>query len=534
MEAMTLTASIPEQWSTRLETVEFRDGVGYEVECRPDALRELCNWIDDTLGYAFAGLIVEQGAHEWALRYLFQSPQVPGWTHILVRAGRSHGGLPSISDLIHAADWPEREAEDLFGLIFEGHPRLGDFVLHDDVWQEGVAPMRKEFDARAGAIARAPNTNWRPDRIVHAPGAFGMPVGPVYSGVAESAHFLLETVGEDVIRALPRFFYKYRAVEKIAEGRRAEDALLLAERINGLTAFAHGLACAQALEAIGGLEPPPRAATLRVFLAELERLRHHVGAIQEICESTALAVAAAEAGILEEELLRLSGALTGHRYLFGLSACGGLARDLPDAELAATVVRARAILERLEALEQRLVRTSSFLDRLEEVGLVTEEEARAFSLVGPIARASGLVRDLRKTQPYCGYAAFRFDVPMEADGDGYARLRVLFAEARQSLSLMTQALDRLPEGPVRLPEAQERSTAILQKAGAALGWTEAPLGAALHWVRIDERGVIVRYRIIPPSFVNYHAFYLAAEAFAFQDFPIILATFGLSVSENDR
>ncbi len=539
MDAMTLAAIIPEQWSTRVESLAVRHGAGYQIECRPDALRELCTWIVNTLGYAFAGLVVEQAAHaqsahEWELRYIFDSTQMPGWMHVIVREGRAHGRLPSISDTIHAADWQEREAEDLFGLVFEGHPRLGDFVLHDDVWQEGVAPMRKEFDARAAAIARTPNPQWRPDRIVHAPGAFGMPVGPVYSGVAESAHFLLETVGEDVIRALPRFFYKYRAVEKIAEGRRGEDALLLAERINGLTAFAHGLACAQALEAIGGVEPPPRAAMLRIFLAELERLRHHAGAIQEICESTALAVAAAEAAILEEELLRLSGRLTGHRYLFGLMACGGLARDLADAELAATLVSARRIVERLDTLERRLVRTSSFLDRLEEVGIVTEEEARAFSLVGPIARASGLARDLRMSQPYCGYADFRFAVPMETEGDGYARLRVLFAEARQSLTLMAQALDRLPQGPVRAPQARGQDSAAPQMAGAALGWTEAPLGAALHWVRTDGRGVIVRYRIIPPSFVNWHAFHLAAEAFAFQDFPIILATFGLSVSENDR
>ena len=357
-----------------------------------------------------------------------------------------------------------------------------------------------------------------------------MPIGPVYSGICESAHFLLETVGEDVIRALPRFFYKYRAVEKIAEGRRAEDVLLLAERINGLTAFAHGLAFARALEALRGVEIPPRAASLRIFLAELERLRHHTGAIAEICESTALAVASSQAAALKEELLRVSGGLTGHRYLFGLAVCGGLTRDFADAELAAGIVRARRIVTRLDALERRLVRTSSFLDRLEEVGIVTPTEARAYGLVGPIARASGLARDLRKIQPYMGYAEYAFDVPCETEGDGYARLRVLFAEGRQSMRIMAQALDRLAHGPVCAADSLQHP----QAAGAALGWTEAPLGAAFHWVRVDERGIVVRYRIIPPSFVNWHAFHLAAEAFAFQDFPIILASFGLSVSENDR
>ena len=530
MEAITLAAPLPADLTPHVEVREDRDGLAHEIECRADALKALCAWITETLGYAFAGLIVEED-ERWALRYLFHSTEsASGWIHVLVRAPLEHTRFPSVSEVIHAADWHEREAEDLFGLVFDGHPRLGDFVLHDDAWQEGLAPMRKEFDAAQAPSLRTPNSDWRPRRIVHAPGSFGMPIGPVYSGISESVHFLLETVGEDVIRALPRFFYKYRAVEKIAEGRRAEDTLLLAERINGLTAFAHGLAFARALEAIRGIEIPSRAASLRIFLAELERLRHHTGAIAEICESTALAVASSQAAVLEEELLRLSGALTGHRYLFGLVVCGGLTRDFTDAEIAAAIVRARGMVTRLDALERRLVRTSSFLDRLEEVGIVTSVEARTYGLVGPIARASGLARDLRKLQPYTGYGECAFDVPCETEGDGYARLRILFAEARQSMRLMEQALDRLADGAVRTVESVRHTRA----AGAALGWTEAPLGAAFHWIRLDERGLVLRYRIIPPSFVNWHAFHLAAEAFAFQDFPIILASFGLSVSENDR
>ncbi len=527
MASAPLALSVPEEWSTRVRIRDDARGLQREIECRPEAVKPLCSWVIQTIGYAFAGLIVEE-AGEWRLRYAFYSTEAPSaWIYIVAHAPHAQTRFSSITEVIHAADWHEREAEDLFGLVFEGHPRLGDFVLHDDAWQEGLAPMRKNFDGRRPPPLRMPNPDWRPRRIVSAPGAFGMPVGPVYSAVTESAHFLLETVGEDVIRALPRFFYKYRAVEKVAEGRRADDALLLAERINGLTAFAHGLAYAQALETIRGIEVPPRAATLRVFLAELERLRHHVGAIAELCESTALVVATSQAAILEEELLRLSGALTGHRYLFGLATAGGLTRDLPDAEVAAAAVRARDIVKRLDRLERRLVRTSSFLDRLEEVGIMTEAEARAFGLVGPIARASAVSRDLRAIQPYGAYRDYVFEVPREAEGDGYARLRVLFAEARQSLRLMIQALDRLATGPVRSADAAPI-------AGAALGWTEAPLGAAFHWVRVDEQGRILRYRIIPPSFVNWHAFHLAAEAFAFQDFPIILATFGLSVSENDR
>ena len=145
--------------------------------------------------------------------------------------------------------------------------------------------------------------------IVQTSGAFMMPIGPVYSDVAESAHFLLETVGEDVIRTIRRFFYKYRGVEKISEGRSVDQVILLSERFSGTSAFAHSLAFCQAVEDIAGADPPPWARALRIILAELERLRHHIAAIAGICGSTALSVATAQAGILQEEALRITGSL---------------------------------------------------------------------------------------------------------------------------------------------------------------------------------------------------------------------------------
>ena len=498
-----------------------------ELACEPGALVELCGWLVAELGYSFAGLIVEEQQSEWDLRYVFYGDGEAGWVHVRIRQALANAAFPSLSARVHAVDWHEREAEDLFGLVFEGHPRLGDFVLHDDRWQENLAPMRHGFDGRRPVVRREPDLDWRPRRIVEDPGAFAMPIGPIYSGVAESAHFLLETVGEDVIRTIPRLFYKYRAIEKIAEGRSVADALLLAERFAATTAFAHTLAFCQSAESICGVEAPPRAITLRVLLAELERFRHHVGAIQEICESTALAVANSQAAMLEEELLRVSCAFAGHRYLFGLLVVGGLARTLEDAACREAVERARGILQRLDEMETMLNASSSFLDRLEEVGVVSEQETRNYGLVGPVARASGLACDLRRAQSYCGYDAFSFEVPCEHEGDGYARLRVLFAEARQSVKLMEQAAAALPDGPIQVPKVEIRP-------GAALGWSEAPRGATFHWLRIGEDGRVARYRVVTPSFTNWHGFHLAAEDFAFQDFPIILANFDLSVAENDR
>jgi formate hydrogenlyase subunit 5 len=515
------------QWGEELR-VKPIDRVGSMciIECPSRLVPELSTWLFNDLRYSFGGIIVEQ-QKDWVLRYVFYGDRPAGWVHLLTHCAISEEKVPSISTAVHAADWHEREAEDLFGLGFEGHPRLGDFVLHDDLWPEAVNPMRKSFNAYKQLSRWRTEAKWQPRRIVHEEGAFAMPIGPIFSAAHGPVHFVLETVGEDVIRAQPRLFYAYRGLEKIAEGRRAEDVIPLAERISATSSFAHSLGYCQAVERIAQIEAPVRAQTLRMFLAELERLRHHAGAIAAICESTAFAVAASQAAIIEEDLLRLSGTLTGHRYLFGLNVFGGLSIDIDNTACRAAALSGQRAAQRLAELDRMLSMSSSFLDRLEDVGDVSAADAWSFGLVGPVARASSVSRDLRQAHPYSGYQTIDFEVPYESEGDGYARLRLFFREAQQSASLLGQLADKLVEGTVRVPEARFRP-------GSALGWVEAPNGAGLHWVRLGEDGHLERYRIMTPSFENWHGFRLASEKFAFQDFPIILATFALSVPENDR
>jgi formate hydrogenlyase subunit 5 len=500
--------------------------LGFHVN-HPETLRSLCRFLFWDKGCSFGGIIAEEHPQHWQLHYPFLLPE-SGWIAVKLRLPYEVTTVPSISAEVHAADWHEREIEDLFGLVFEGHPRLGDFILHDQVWHEGIAPMRKRFAALQPHFERRPDLQWRPLLVVQDPGAFAMPVGPVYEGgMGESLHFLLETVGEDVVRSSPRLFYKYRAVEKIAEGKTVNDALLLAERFAATSAFAHSLAFCQAVENIFGCKAPARAQQLRVLLCELERLRHHAGAIAAICESTALGVSAAQAAIIEEQLLRASCVFTGHRYLFGLNVPGGLTRDFDKQACTNLLVAANKAKSDILELEGRLRYSSSFLDRLEDVGPIDADDARDLNLVGPVGRASAQNNDLRRACPYAGYEHYEFQIPSESEGDGYARMRILFAEAVQSVKLIQQAVQALEPGPIR---AVCHST----RAGASLGWVEAPRGAALHWISINSHGVIERYHAITPSFNNWLGFHLAAENFAFQDFPIILATFGLSATECDR
>ncbi|MFT4063965.1 NADH-quinone oxidoreductase subunit C [Paraburkholderia sp.] len=505
------------------ELVVIRQSECVRVTVEPSILPVVAAHLHEA-GAILAGIVAEQEAGGFRFHYPFCEPGMGLW--IIVELKTMAGELvPSISSVAFAADWHEREIEDLFDLHFSGHPLLGDFVLHDEIWPEGVAPMLHTFNP-VEPVARRANPDYVPPRIVEAPGSFTMPVGPIYGGITESAQFFLETVGEEVIFTRPRFFYKYRGIEKIVEGRQPRDLLLFAERLNGQAAFAHALACVQALETLGGTEVPPRAQWLRVMWAELERLRSHTATIAGICKSTGLSVPTNLAYSLVESLLRLTGEYAGHRYLFGLLEPGGLSCDLPNERAIELTRRAGECAERLAELGKALSFDNSFLDRLEEVGVIEPDEARLYGLVGPVGRASGCACDLRMDVPYAAYRACVPARSTEKEGDGYARLRVFLFEALDASRVARRAADGLPSGPV--------SAAWRASAGATLGWAEAPAGTTCQFVRVDEHGRVSRYRLMPPAFSNWHAFQLAAENFAFQDFPITLATVGLSIAESDR
>ncbi len=497
-----------------------------EFQCRCEQIPLVCDWLFHKKDYCFSGLIVEENTDQWDLYYLFTGKKKQGSLLAKVSSPLEKRGFKSVSRYIHAADWHEREAEDLFGITFEGHPRLGDFILHDDVWQEGLEPMRRGFDPKDVIPVHRPKPDWHPKRILTAPGAFVMPVGPVFSGDAESVYFQLETIGEEVLCASPRLFFKYRGVEKKAEGRMYHDVLLLSERFAGTTAFSHGLAFCMAVERLCNVTVPERAQILRVFFAEMERFRSHLGTIEAVCNSTGLVVAANQMAILEEEVLRLANILAGHRYLFGLAVPGGLSKNVDDTACRQAITKLNKIVQTAKGIEKLLSNTSSFLDRIEEVGIVAKDQAEEYGMVGPVARGSKCNNDLRLIQPYCIYNEVDFGVPCEKEGDSYARLRILFDELGESFYIMEQTVDMLSRGDI--------ISSCKIRPGISFAGIETPRGASWHWIRIDEKGIINRYRIISPSFANWHGFHFASENFAFQDFPIILATFGLSVAENDR
>jgi Ni,Fe-hydrogenase III large subunit/Ni,Fe-hydrogenase III component G len=461
-----------------------------------------------------------------AVHHLWASSDPAGFVRLWAPVAREDGQFPSISAKYPVANWFEREVMDYFGASPEGHPNQNRVALHDD-WPEGVWALRKDFDDHT-SVPRV-GGQFRPYRPVTGEGVFHIPVGPVHAGVIEPGHFRFGVAGEPVLYLQLRLFYVHKGIEKRFERLPWRHGVFLAESISGDTAVGHALAYAHAIERIAGVEPPPRARSLRVVLLELERIYNHVADIGAIATDVAFTVPASRAQALREELVRHQERLFGSRLLRGTIALGGVKHDI-------TVGRRRDLLQHLDKLEREfdelvtlLIDSGTFTDRVDSTGILATQVASDLGVVGIAARASGLDLDLRRDQPHDAYAGLRFVVPVEEGGDVRARLMVRAREVEQSVSILRQVFENLPEGAVleRLPDA-------LPTARSALGWAEGWRGECLHWVRTDEAGRIDRVKVTDPSSKNWPALVRAVPGNIVPDFPVINKSFNLSYSGNDR
>ncbi|HCA26288.1 MAG TPA: NADH-quinone oxidoreductase subunit D, partial [Betaproteobacteria bacterium] len=351
-----------------------------------------------------------------------------------------------------------------------------------------------------------------------------LPFGPVRADVLESAQFLFFYIGEGILHYQPRLFFKHRGMEKRFEGLAAEPGALLAERVSGVGGVAHSLAYCQAVEAAAGCTVPPRAQWLRVVLAEMERLYNHLHYLGHLCHTTTLKVGEAQGKLLEERAKQINAQLTGSRFLWGVVTPGGLRHDLDTTRLGAALETLRNEFTVYAAL---LERTNSHLDRLFATGVLNRQTAFDQGATGPVERASGLDRDLRRDHPYAAYHALPPVVPTRKTGDAYARMQIRFAEIEASLALMQQALPRLPDGPVTSAYRASPRT-------EGLGWSESPRGSLYYAVHFDADGRLARVKIKSPSFSNWRVFPFVVHDSNMMDYAINEASFGLTIAGCDR
>jgi formate hydrogenlyase subunit 5 len=453
------------------------------------------------------------------LRYL--SSGGPAAPFVFWRVAPKDMTVPSQAPLLPALGWYEREIADLFGVIFSGHPEPKRLVLHDGV-DMPAPPFAPDFPASAHLVLKGRESGM-PD--VEGPDVQRLPWGPVRADVVESAEFGFFYIGEHILHLHTQLFFKHRGMEKRFEGLAPEAGVIWAERVSGVGSFAHALAYCQAVEAASDCSVPTRARMLRVLLAEMERLYNHLHYLGHLADTTTLKVGAAEGKYLEERTKQLNSRLTGSRFLRNLLVPGGLRRDLdPGVWLAEELEKLR---EEIAAYTARLEHSNSYLDRLMTTGILEKKVALDQGATGPVERASGMDRDLRRDYPYAAYDGLPLKIAVRDAGDAYARAQVRMEEIDNSIVLIQRVLLLVEAGEVRAacrpaPDSE------------GLGWAESPRGSLFYAVHFDGSGRLKRVKIKSPSFSNWRVFPFTVHDSNMMDYAINEASFGLTIAGCDR
>ncbi len=463
-----------------------------------------------------------QGVYAWypcgvnaELRYVFTLPgqeKFSGW-RVEVN-GRAVPSLAAISPLL---GWHEREIMEMSGVAFSGHPEperlVTAFLPHTD--RGPLEPLTANGDSVAARLP-APSLPAVSGKHVQL-----LPFGPVRADVLESAQFIFYYLGEGILHYHPNLFLKHRGMEKQFEGMDVGSATLLAERVTGIDSVAHAIAYAQAIEDAANCEVSARARWIRLIAAELERIYNHLHYLGHLCHTTTLKVGEAQGKLLEEYAKQINARASGSRFLRSLVWPGGVRRELDLQALRDGLHKLKPQIEQYIGLIER---TTSHLDRLISTGPLSQTLAFDQGATGPIERASGVDRDLRRDHPYAAYDTFPPHVAIAYAGDAAARMQVRIAELRASVALIESVLKngvrQEPLGGPCIPEAGSEG----------LGWCESPRGTILYAVHLDAQGRLGRVKIKSPSFANWRVFPSTVHDSNMMDYAINEASFGLTIS----
>jgi Ni,Fe-hydrogenase III large subunit/Ni,Fe-hydrogenase III component G len=497
----------------------------YRVAC-PDLRRVVDR--SARAGWRFASLIAdERRPGDVALDYVFVAPGVDLPIVLGVLGVPAAGtSLASIALTCPGASWAEREARDLYGVAFADMPDPRPLVHHEG-WPADEAPLRR--DARGGDSPERVLGEY-PFRRVEGEGVMEIRVGPIHAGIIEPGHFRFSAVGETVLGLEVRLLFVHRGVEKVAVGMSPSAAIVLGERVSGISSVAHSLAIARAMEGALGVTMPPSHAALRSLLLELERIYNHVGDLGNLCAGTALSGLLAEGLHLKERLFEANQRFTGTRYLRNLIGLGGVRRMPSRDEIRGLMAEVESVMSAAETWAVKFFGSASNLERLTGTGILSSEHAKNLATVGVVARASGLATDsradLRFAAPTEGELYRDLRVVTETAGDVAARARVRLEEARESLRLGRRVAKSLEENSA----ATAGSPA--EDSGEGLGYSESARGEIMTYVRL-YRGRIARLKIRSPSRMNWPAIEHAMPGNIVPDFPLINKSFNLSYAGCD-
>ncbi len=355
-----------------------------------------------------------------------------------------------------------------------------------------------------------------------------LPIGPQHPSLKEPGSFKITLDGESVERAVVEIGYNHRGIEKACESRNYIQDLYIIERVCGICSHAHTSCFCQAFEDMAGLEVPRRAYYIRGIVGELERLHSHL---------LWLGVAAHEIGFDtlfmytwrdRELVLDLLAKIGGNRVNYGINTFGGVRRDL-EPELMQEILKICTQLEEKISYYAELAMTeSTLIARLKGIGVLTPADVERFSAVGPVARAAGILDDIRVIEPYGVYKEIAVNAITDDHCDVYGRTLVRVKEMLESIRLIRLMIQEIPEGPIAVRAPRKLPV------GETLRRVEAPRGENIHYIRSNGSDMPDRVRVRAPSEANWHGMSYMLEGFQLADVPIIIAAIDPCYSCTDR
>lgn len=343
-----------------------------------------------------------------------------------------------------------------------------------------------------------------------------VPIGPYHPLQEEPEFFKLVVEGEKVVDLEINIGYNHRGHEYISTRKTWDQVPFVVERICGICSNSHPYAYCLAVEDLLGIKPPPRGQYLRTIIAELERIHSHFLWLGLAGHFIGYNTVWMWVWRYREPILDLFEIIVGNRNHYALPKIGGARRDILPEDLP----RIERVLKQLE--EKTAMFTKAILDdpvirgRLEGVGFLSAEDARAYAVVGPIARGSGLKIDVRKDDPYDAYPETTWDMIVFPEGDILAKAKVRLMECFESIKIIRQCLAKLPAGPIETRVEQVPP-------GEGIGRHEAPRGEVIHYVRSDGSNMPIRHKIRAPSYMNIAANTAAVRGCTIADAALVLA-----------
>ena len=476
--------------------------------------------------------------------------------------------LPSITPIWPAANWYEREVWDMFGVAFEGHPHL-ERILMPKTWVGH--PLRKDHPARATEMGPFRLPEEKEEREQEAlrfrPEAWGMKrsrdgtdfiflnVGPQHPGTHGVLRIVLQLDGEEIVDAVPEIGFHHRGAEKMGERQSWHTYIPYTDRVDYLGGVMNNFAYLTAVEKLAGIEVPPRAQVIRIMLAELFRIISHLVWYGTFAQDLGQMSPVFYTFNDRERAFAMVEAICGARMHPNWFRIGGVAQDLPKGWDAMMRDFISYFPPRLREYDREVLANQIFKARTVGVGACTTREAIEWGMTGPNLRATGFEWDFRKKQPYSGYDNFEFDIPTARTGDCYDRALVRVEEMRQSLRIIQQCVDNMPEGPYKSldplasPPLKERTMHDIETLithflsvswgpvippGEALGAIEATKGNNGYYLVSDGGTNSYRTRIRTPSFPHLQMLPLLCRGRMIPDLLAILGSLDYVLADIDR